>query len=98
MGKNKEEFMRDREQKMTEREQEIWNQGARLLSAEIKMKTDYMLELEEVKHLNNHNLYLLYKCKTLIADMVMYKLDVTAHAYDDVMKQSQELLTELKDY
>ena len=99
MGKNKEEFMKDREQKMTEREEEIWNQGARLLSAEIKMKTDYMLELEEVKHLNNHHLYLLYKSKTLIADMVMYNLDKDMYnRYDDVMKQAQELLTELKEY
>ena len=98
MGKNKEEFMKDREQKMTQREREIWNQGARLLSAEIKMKTDYMLELEEVKHLNNHHLYLLYKSKTLIADMVIYNLDNRPESYNDVMKQAQELLTELKEY
>ena len=48
-------------------------------------------ELEEVKDL-------ISKCKTLIADMVMYNLDDRPESYNDVMKQAQELLTELKDY
>ena len=49
------------------------------------------VELEETKHL-------LSKSKTLIADMVMYNLDDRPESYNDVMKQAQELLTELKDY
>ena len=91
MEKNKEEFMKDKKQKMTEREQEIWNQGSRLLSMELKLKNKYHLELMEAKDL-------LSKCKTLIADMVMYNLDDRPESYNDVMKQAQELLTELKDY
>jgi len=35
----------------------------------------------------------------MIADMVMYNLDKDMYnRYDDVMKQAQELLTELKEY
>ena len=67
MGKNKEEFMRDREQEIN-----TWAYWKR-------EHTKLTGELEEKKHL-------LSKCKTLIS------------YYDDVIKHSQELLTELKDY
>ena len=88
MGKNKEEFMKDR---------------ARVLEGSISTNlqmiefyqnniTELTGELEEAKHL-------LSKCKTLIANMVVYNLGKDMHnRYDDVMKQSQELLTELKEY
>ena len=78
MGKNKEEFMKDREQEV-------------LSNNELRV-SELIGELEEAKHL-------LGKCKTMIADMVMYNLDKDMYnRYDDVMKQAQELLTELKDY
>jgi len=45
-------------------------------------------ELEEAKDL-------ISKCKTLIADMVLYNM---MHQSAELMKQAQELLTELKEY
>tara|TARA_R100000781_G_C4021453_1_gene107299 strand:+ start:67 stop:321 length:255 start_codon:yes stop_codon:yes gene_type:complete len=84
MGKNKEEFMKDREQ---EAQYVIHNHN--LIDTRI---VGLEGELEEVKHL-------LSQCKTLIADMVMYNLDKDMYSrYDDIMKQAQELLTELKEY
>ena len=78
MGKNKEEFMKDREQEV-------------LSNNELRVN-ELIGELEETKHL-------LSKSKTLIADMVMYNLDKDMYnRYDDVMKQAQELLQELKNY
>ena len=108
MGKNKEEFMKDREKdfqtngldndslddfhclidnvndKMINLEEDLSNNELRV--------SELIGELEETKHL-------LSKCKTLISDMVMYNLDKDMYnRYDDVMKQAQELLTELKEY
>ena len=80
MGKNKEEFMKDRERNL-QMIQFYQNNIAELVG-----------EAEETQHL-------LSKCKTLIADMVMYNLDKDMYnRYDDVMKQAQKLLTELKEY
>jgi len=80
MGKNKEEFMKDREQEIN-----TWAYWKR-------EHTELTGELEETKHL-------LSKCKTLISDMVLSNLNRDMYSrYDDVMKQSQELLTELKEY
>jgi|TARA_R100000458_G_scaffold46402_1_gene44864 hypothetical protein len=45
-------------------------------------------ELEEAKDL-------ISKCKTLIADMVLYNM---MHQSAELMKEAQELLTELKEY
>ena len=84
MGRNKEEFMKDRERDMrdTERDLKIIRNGVTKLDG----------ELLETKHL-------LSKCKTLISDMVLNNLNRDMYSrYDDVMKQAQELLTELKDY
>ena len=84
MGKNKEEFMKDREQ---ESQYVIHNNNLidnRIVGLEG--------ELLETKHL-------LSQCKTLISDMVLNNLNRDMYSrYDDVMKQAQELLTELKDY
>jgi len=84
MGKNKEEFMKDREQ---ESQYVIHNHNLidnRIVGLEG--------ELLETKHL-------LSKCKTLIADMVLNNLNRDMYSrYDDVMKQAKELLTELKNY
>ena len=74
MGKNKEEFMKDREQEV-------------LSNNELRV-SELIGELEEVKHL-------LSKSKTLIADMVLYNM---MHQSAELMKQAQELLTELKEY
>ena len=80
MGKNKEEFMKDRERNLQMIEF-YQNNIAELVG-----------ETEETKHL-------LSKCKTLIADMVMYNLNKDMYnRYDDVMKQAQDTLEELKDY
>lgn len=87
MGKNKEEFMKDREKDF--HPHDSWTRGYSWSEDEIAKLYG---ELLETKHL-------LGKCKTLIADMVMYNLDKDMYSrYDDVMKQSQELLTELKEY
>jgi len=74
MGKNKEEFMKDREQEV-------------LSNNELRV-SELIGELEKTKHL-------LSKSKTLIADMVLYNM---MHQSAELMKQSQELLTELKEY
>jgi len=86
MGKNKEEFMKDREEfreGIKDRDWAIYNE---------QRGNELQGELEEAEHL-------LGKCKTLIADMVMYNLESDMYKrYDDVMQQAQELLTELKEY
>ena len=74
MGKNKEEFMKDREKEV-------------LSNNELRV-SELIGELEKTKHL-------LSKSKTLIADMVLYNM---MHQSAELMKQSQELLTELKEY
>ena len=86
MGKNKEEFMKDREKEasINDFNHLIDNVNDKMINLEG--------ELEEAKHL-------LSKCKTLIADMVLANLNKDMYSrYDDVMKQSQELLQEIKDY
>ena len=83
MGKNKEEFMKD-----IERRERTWEQA----SEDAEFLIELIDEIKESRHL-------LSKCKTLIADMVLSNLNKDMYSrYDDVMKQSQELLTELKDY
>lgn len=86
MGKNKEQFMKDKEKEMTR--QELYDTGTYLLSHVIKMKNEYKFELEETKHL-------LSKCKTLITDMVL--LENRPESYNDIMEEAHELLTELKE-
>tara|TARA_R100001594_G_scaffold50196_2_gene83311 strand:- start:3118 stop:3369 length:252 start_codon:yes stop_codon:yes gene_type:complete len=83
MEKNKEEFMKD-----MERRKRTWGQA----SEDAEFLIELIDEIKESRHL-------LSKCKTLIADMVMYNLDKDMYnRYDDVMKQAQKLLTELKEY
>jgi hypothetical protein len=87
MGKNKEEFMKDREKEI--------NTMNKIIDRWAYWKgenTELAGELLETKHL-------LSQCKTLISDMVLNNLNRDMYSrYDDVMKQAQELLTELKDY
>ena len=89
MGKNKEEFMKDREKEA------LLNDFHCLIdnvNDKMNCMNDLEEDLEEAKHL-------LSKCKTLIADMVLANLNKDMYSrYDDVMKQSQELLQEIKDY
>ena len=90
MGKNKEEFMKDREQFRYSVDDRDWAIDVSLYNEQ--RGNELQGELEEAEHL-------LGKCKTLISDMVMYNLSKDMYnRYDDIMKQSQELLTELKDY
>ena len=76
MGKNKEEFMKDRE---------------KINNTILENKGDSLYYYREL----NNSKELLSKCKTLIADMVMYNLDDRPESYNDVMKQAQETLREL---
>ena len=88
MGKNKEEFMKDLEKDF--HPHHSWTVGYSCWSENEIAKLDG--ELLETKHL-------LSQCKTLISDMVLNNLNKDMYSrYDDVMKQAQELLTELKDY
>ena len=88
MGKNKEEFMKDRARVL---------EGS--ISTNLQMIEFYQNNIAELIGEVEEQKHLLSQSKTLISDMVMYNLDKDMYnRYDDVMKQSQELLTELKEY
>jgi len=121
MGKNKEEFMKDREKEVAINDINnlIDNVNDKMINLEGELEeTKHLLskkEDKEASHLQMIEFYqnniaelvgeseetkhLLSKCKTLISDMVLSNLNRDMYSkYEDVMKQSQELLTELKDY